>query len=730
MSSLKTIYASDGGDLAELRTNMDVDYAIHYKISSDKAEAEAGFVRLIEQLTKVGLATEVRRGDDSSVLVFVKVASKDYLTSQIYRERVQDWLYGVRATAPEKDVSKAFENEPVTEAERLRLVYLLITKPRNEGGAGITPQVGQWKQVASVFPLHDHAFNRSWIKAWGTKYFLDDEDLDNIRNKFGESVAFYFAFLQSYFAFQLFPAAFGFGAWFVLGRYSWLYAIVNSLWSIVFFEWWKKKEVDLAVQWGVRGVSRIQHPRSQFQWDHEVADPVTGEPVKYYPPTKRLQTQLLQVPFAIACLLVLGALYIFCFGIEIFLTQVYNGPFKSYLTFAPTIILSSILPVLSTVLTHFAETLTERENYQTNDAHQHALISKIFVINFITSYTPLFLSAFVYMPFGNLMTPYLHGFTTMAKKLSSEKSISTQEFRVNPDRLKSQMVYFAVTAQIVNVGLEFVLPYVKRAIFKKVEEAQASRSTTAKGEHPIMPDAPEEKAFLERVRDEAKLDVYDVAVDYREMVVQFGYLSLFSAIWPLTPLSFLVNNWIELRSDAMKIATSSQRPIPWRADSIGPWLTALGFLSWTGSLVSPAIVFLLRGDGEGPGGDPSKVHVAGLLTTVLFAEHIYLAAQFVVRYVLNQIDSPGLQKERAERFSMRKQLLEETLGPDAMKAPVPPTVQTGEKITVAALEEEARKISTIGGDTPERSFWLRQQGMDETVLIGRKMIANAKPGKN
>ncbi|KAI0393845.1 DUF590-domain-containing protein [Xylariaceae sp. FL0594] len=726
MSSLKTLYAADSGDLGELKSNMNVDYVIHYQISTDKAEAEAGFTQLIEALTKVGLASEVRYGDESSVLVFVKVASNDYLASQIYRERVQDWLYGVRPTAPEKDITKAFANEPATEAERLRLVYLLITKPKNEGGAGITPKVGLWRQVASIFPLHDHVFNKSWIKTWGTKYFLDDVDLDNIRNKFGESVAFYFAFLQSYFVFQIFPAAFGASAWLVLGPYSWFFAVVNSLWSVIFFEWWKKKEVDLAVQWGVRGVSRIQLPRSQFQWEREIVDPVTSEPVKYYPPTKRLQTQLLQVPFVLACVLALGALYIFCFGVEIFLTQVYNGPFKSYLAFTPTIILSSILPVLSTILTHTAEKLTERENYQTNDAHHAALIEKIFVINFITSYTPLFLSAFLYMPFGNLMIPYLRFFTSMAQKLSSEKAFSMHEFHVDPNRLKTQMVYFAVTAQIVNVALEFVVPYVKRVVFKKVEEAQASRASQDKAKAPI-PDAPEDAAFLQRVRDEAKLAQYDVAVDYREMVVQFGYLSLFSTIWPLTPVAFFVNNWVELRSDAMKIATASQRPIPWRSDSIGPWLNALGFLSWLGSLVSPAIVFLFNGDHKGPRGDPSNVRVAGLLVTVLFAEHIYLATQYIVRYALSQIDSPGLQKERAERFSMRKQLLEETLGPDALKAGVPPTPRTGEEITLAALEEEARRLSTRGGGTPEQTFWLRQQGMDETILIGRKLISGIDP---
>ncbi|KAI0972645.1 DUF590-domain-containing protein [Xylaria arbuscula] len=696
MSSHKTLFASDGGDLGGLKTSKNVDYVIQYTVPSDKAEAEAGFRQLIEALTKVGLASEVRTGDDSSVLVFVKVASDDYLVSQLYRERVQDWLFSVRASAPEKDIAKEFENDPITEAERLRLVYLLITKPKNDGGAGITPKAGRWKQVTSIFPLHDDAFNSSWIKEWSTKYFLNDKDLDRIRDKFGESVAFYFAFMQSYFAFLLFPAAFGSAAWLILGRYSWLYSIVNSLWSVVFFEWWTKKEVDLAVQWGVRNVSRIQHPRAKFQWDYEAPDPVTGEPVKYYPPVKRLKTQVLQVPFAIACVLALGALYIFCFGIEIFLTQVYDGPFKSYLTFTPTVILSSILPVLTAILTKFAEDLTERENYPTNDAHEAALITKIFVINFITSYTPLFLSAFIYMPFGNLMIPYLQIFATTARKLTDEKSVNIQEFHINPDRLKSQMVYFAVTAQLVNVALEFVIPYLKRVVLGKVQAKHFGQQKK------LSQDLPEEHEFLQRVREEAKLAVYDVAVDYREMVVQFGFLSLFSSIWPLTPLSFLINNWVELRSDAIKIAMTSQRPIPWRSDSIGPWLNALGFLSWVGTLVSSAIVFLFSGDTEGPGGDPSNVNVVGLLLTLLFSEYLYLGTRFIVRYALAQIDSPGLQKERVTRYSIRKQLLEETLGPDAMKATVPPNPRTGEQITLATLNKDAGKIATGASHTPEQ----------------------------
>lgn len=251
-------------------------------------------------------------------------------------------------------------------------MYLLITKPKAEGGAGVTPKLGQWKFVSSVFPLHNHAFNRNWLKQWSQKYMLDENDINEIRDKFGEKVAFYFAFLQSYFQFLFFPAAFGFGAWLILGQFSLFYAVVNCLWCVVFFEYWKKKEVDLAVQWGVRGVSRIQHPRTEFQFERQTQDPVTGEVIKIYSPLKRLQRQLLQLPFAIACLLVLGTLIASCFSIEIFISEVYSGPFKTYLVFLPTVLLTIFMPALSTVLTNLGDKLTAWENYETQDGESLA----------------------------------------------------------------------------------------------------------------------------------------------------------------------------------------------------------------------------------------------------------------------------------------------------------------------------------------------------------------------
>lgn len=79
------------------------------------------------------------------------------------RGRVKDWLHGVRASAPDKETQRSLEGEPLTEAERLRIVWQLITLPKSEGGAGITPKQGEWKLVESVFPLHDHKFNKVCI---------------------------------------------------------------------------------------------------------------------------------------------------------------------------------------------------------------------------------------------------------------------------------------------------------------------------------------------------------------------------------------------------------------------------------------------------------------------------------------------------------------------------------------------------------------------------------------
>jgi anoctamin-10 len=160
-------------------------------------------------------------------------------------------------------------------------------------------------------------------------------------------------------------------------------------------------------------------------------------------------------------------------------------------------------------------------------AFEAAMVQKIFVLNFITSYLPIFLTAFVYVPFGTILVPYLDVFQLAVKPFAeNEKQMTTPKvgFQINPERLKKQVIYFTVTAQIVNFMLEVIVPYVQRKAFQTVKQVKANSAAKRGGtsEDHTSDDIPEEAAFLTRIRNEAELAVYDVTGDLREMVVQFG----------------------------------------------------------------------------------------------------------------------------------------------------------------------------------------------------------------
>ena len=59
--------------------------------------------------------------------------------------------------------------------------------------------------------------------------------------------------------------------------------------------------------------------------------------------------------------------------------------------------------------------------------------------------------------------------------------------------------------------------------------------------------------------------------DYLEMVLQFGYVFMFSAVDPLAAFWALLNNITELRTDAFKLCRLHQRPFNVEAASIGAW---------------------------------------------------------------------------------------------------------------------------------------------------------------
>ncbi|EPS38450.1 hypothetical protein H072_7796 [Dactylellina haptotyla CBS 200.50] len=707
--------------------NLDVEYVISFRYANagqpaqtgDSSTPEEQLEKLLHTLDLAGLRTVVRDGGNGTLLIFTRIRSEKKLLGEIYRSRVRDWLHGIRPAAPEKETQLSLEKEPLTDGERLRLVYSLITLPSSEGGAGITPKQGEWNLVESVFGLHDHEFNKRWLKDWSTKWLIGPEDLRVIRDRFGEKIAFYFAFIQWYFIALSVPAAIGLFSYLFLPAYSSFFAICNCLWSVLFVEYWKRQEVDLAVQWGVRHCSTVQRKRAEFQFEAEATDPVTGEKIRYFPAYRRLMRQLIQVPFALFAASCLAAIIASVFSIEIFLVEVYNGPLKMILKFLPTVLLSIFIPIVSTIFTTFATRLTDFENYENQDSYEAALTQKIFVLNFITGYFPLFLTAFVYVPFGEILVPYLDVLNVTVQHFGHDEKYTTSDtgFQINPSRLKAQMIYFVVTAQVVGFVLETILPQVKRIVFKKAKEFDSKRKGI---DMQTVMDPPEEKKFLDRVRHEAELEVYDVTVDLREMCMQFGYLTLFSPIWPVTALSFLINNLVEIRGDAAKICMEMQRPVPNRADSIGPWLHNLSFLTWLGSISSAALVYMFS-SAELEGGPPKDLTLYGLLLSVLLSEHVYFGARFVASYAMSKIQSMGLETERKEKYMVRKRYLEESFGAENELIRQEDEKTGGEYTGVGVVPSAKDGRPLADGDVSE-TFWRSQSGWKDSVDAGVQIM--------
>ena len=74
-------------------------------------------------------------------------------------------------------------------------------------------------------------------------------------------------------------------------------------------------------------------------------------------------------------------------------------------------------------------------------------------------------------------------------------------------------------------------------------------------------------------------------------VLQFGFITIFVAAFPLAPLFALLNNWVEIRLDAQKFVCETRRPVADRAQDIGVWFTILDSMAQL-AVISNVIIFL------------------------------------------------------------------------------------------------------------------------------------------
>jgi len=616
-------------------------------------------------------------------------------------------------------------------ADRVRLIHDYITSTTLDGGLGILPGSKDWSRVESLMALHDHEFNDMWLRSWTRRqigFGISSIELDKIKDAFGEAVALYFSFLSSYTSALLPIAAFGSLFFYSKLPYSPVYSAILALWSVGFVEYWRIRQRILSIRWGTRGSFRAERRRAQYE------DIVGGGKFPWWKRDLRILSSL---PVILLFAGLLTALLTGIFIFEAFVTQIYSGPGQKYISYAPTVLFIALVPRLLAVYHSYAVRLTNWENHPQQSAHDASLTLKTFALSAIVAYLGLALSAFVYVPFGEYIMENVQeslfvstavvgagaykiaNGTKLSKAVQQNSTIGSNSTahglwasgakKTNPTRLQSQMFAFTVTNQVIGAFLEVGLPWLQSKIGairsgglkNKLSSSPSTHHTVTSsssgtaisatntkrnnGKRVVFEDEEfgekAEREFLAEIRHEVSLPEYTLFSDYSEMVTQFGYVALWSTIWPLAPVMALLNNWLEVRSDAFKVAHQCRRPIPARTDTIGPWLDSLTFLTWLAALTNSALVYLFRPSKisdsvYGTELDSSHVHtsmplkssfVARAATShpeyneliipavliALSASHGYLLVRLFVRHVLERLFWKGSKEEAASEEADR-----------------------------------------------------------------------------
>ncbi|WFD34482.1 hypothetical protein MCUN1_001323 [Malassezia cuniculi] len=600
------------------------------KVSPSESAATADeFRRLITTLRSLGLQVTSRVGKSGSGTITVFVCAPNSLLEELHvRERVSGYLSGVytgecRLPADAAQARGAIATPHgtiISPADRVRYVHQLLTapKPRSRRGTGrllsihgaeLSVRSADYPHLIDMMPLHDRAFDKRWISAWSRVSFtnvlfgIHDEDLDELRFYWGGNTAMYFAFLNTYFT-SLLPVAV-LGLFFWAGGYAFdaMYAALLVIWCCAFTEGWRVREKKLAVRWGQAGVSNVDARNASFTPRDVKTDPVTGEEVEIFEWWRRQLRVLLSLPFVALFAMLLVGVFSFIFAFEIVAGEVYDGPGKSIVPFIPTVLFSTCIPIVLSVWQACANVLTNFENHASERSHQASLMLKIFGMRSLVTYGGLVLTAFVYIPFGEGIIRYIYeqGWVTWFARIVSRNASLTvamrHDFQVRPDRLREQLFALCVTGQVTNTVVETLVPIIIRTAMRWKSALGKSSGRVKQEKEPqrvsFAADALE-REFLGQVESEFGLATYDTFVDYAEMASQFGNIALWSVIWPLAPVMGFINNWFELRSDAFKLCVNMRRPVPMRAETIGPWNKVLAVLVRLAAFTNAALVYLFE----------------------------------------------------------------------------------------------------------------------------------------
>uniref|UniRef100_A0A158REV8 Anoctamin n=1 Tax=Hydatigena taeniaeformis TaxID=6205 RepID=A0A158REV8_HYDTA len=491
---------------------------------------------------------------------------------------------------------------------------------------------------------------------WGTlRRMVKYQPLDYIRLYFGESVAFYFAWLGLY-TYWLIPVSiFGLlvfclsaidisddrivedvcihGSEFVMCPTCnqrrckfWLlnascfatkmthlvdnigtvlYAVFMAIWATLFMENWKRYQNVLGHRWNVQYLEPVDEPpRPEFlallkkRGYKPTINLITGREEPSIPFwSRKLPCTVLSFSSVILgmvlCLAALAGVIFYRLIVNTLLLQ-HDNAFVSSIAGIITTVTSSCINlicifILKLVYDKIAVLLTDMENHRTQSEYDDSLTLKLYLLQFVNYYSSIFYIAFI------------QGTTA---GLPGDKSVPIRSTGCDNGnclfQLFIQLAIIMVGKQLLNFVMENTLPPIKRCLAVYFAHRRISRDRAvlaergSTGQYGSMESGVPEKTPL--TNTSRKPIMYNCRLNYTlldggsrplfeeylEMLIQYGFITMFVPAFPIAPLFALLNNMFELRTDAKKFLRLLRRPVVKRENGIGIWfgiLTAISALA-------------------------------------------------------------------------------------------------------------------------------------------------------
>ncbi|XP_061598260.1 anoctamin-5b isoform X2 [Cololabis saira] len=373
------------------------------------------------------------------------------------------------------------------------------------------------------------------------------------------------------------------------------FAIFMGIWVTLFLEFWKRRQARLEYEWDLVDFEEEQQqlqirPEFEIRCTNRRLNKITQEMEPYLPLTSKcarfslsVATVLFWISLILACI---TGVIVYRLAVYAAFASIIKDPLRKiqlvgrFITpqLATSVTASCINFVIIMILNFFYERvavwITDMEIPKTHLEYENRLTMKMFLFQFVNYYSSCFYVAFFKGKFVGYPGEYKYMFGKWSKLRNEE---------CDPGgcliELTTQLVIVMAGKQLWGNIQEALLPLMR------------NWWSSRKGRHNP------ENHYSRWEQDCVLLNFSQLGLfyEYLEMVIQFGFITLFVASFPLAPLLALFNNIVEIRVDAWKMTTQFRRPVASKARNIGAWQEILNGVAIL-SVVTNAFIMAFTSD--------------------------------------------------------------------------------------------------------------------------------------